>query len=364
MVLFRKNPNEKNYYGGKKHYIDVIKNTGDNSFLIWRQPEEDFNTHSKLIVMPGEMAIFVDGGNVVQTFDEGTYELTTNNYPFISRLKNSLSGGISTFNCVVYFFRKADSQELKWGTEDPIQVRDKVYGIRTSIRARGSYKVRIENPVLFLEKLVGNNIRFQDQNDLNIYFKNEMLTKIKSCVNQFLLSYQDEFIGIEAYLSDISNNIQPKINETVSQYGLYCVNFSVMAMEVDTTKYDEIDEAQVESIKRAKQGIGESAYMNNMGGNWDKMQNVSIMKTFAENEGAGNFTSMGAGLGMAMGVSGTVGNMANQVLQNAPGMQPQHPQQPQEDPVAVLGKLKQLLDAGLITEDDYNAKKNEILTRM
>ena len=103
--------------------------------------------------MPGETAIFVEGGNIVQQFSEGTYELTTNNYPFISRLKNALSGGISTFHCVIYFFKNADSMELKWGTDDPIQVRDKVYGIRTSVQARGSYKVRIENPALFLGKI-------------------------------------------------------------------------------------------------------------------------------------------------------------------------------------------------------------------
>ena len=89
MSLFAKNANETAYVGGKKHIIDVIKNTGKGDYLIWRQPEEDFNTKSKLIVMPGEMAIFVDGGNIVQTFEEGTYELNTNNYPFISRLKVS-----------------------------------------------------------------------------------------------------------------------------------------------------------------------------------------------------------------------------------------------------------------------------------
>lgn len=53
MALFKRNPNEADYYGGKKHFIDVIKNNGANTYLFWRQPEEDFNTHSKLIVMPG-----------------------------------------------------------------------------------------------------------------------------------------------------------------------------------------------------------------------------------------------------------------------------------------------------------------------
>ena len=111
MALFGKNPNETAYVGGKKHWTDVIKNSGPGELLIWRQPEEDFNTNSTLIVMPGEEAIFIKGGTVEQTFDNGTYKLSTENYPFISRLRNAFSGGISTFNCVVYFVRKADSKE-------------------------------------------------------------------------------------------------------------------------------------------------------------------------------------------------------------------------------------------------------------
>ena len=167
MALFNKNPNESAYVGGKKHWTDVIKNRGSGELLIWRQPEEDFNTNSTLVVMPGEEAIFIKGGIVEQVFENGTYELSTENYPFISRLRNAFSGGISTFNCVVYFVRKAHSEEIRWGTDSPIQVRDKLLGIATKLKSRGSYKVQIENPAKFLEKLVGNNIIFQTQNELN-----------------------------------------------------------------------------------------------------------------------------------------------------------------------------------------------------
>lgn len=370
MGLFGKNPNEVDYFGGKKHFIDVIKNRGDGEFLIWRQPEEDFNTKSKLIVMPGEQAIFVDGGNIVQTFDEGTYELTTNNYPFISRLKNSLSGGISTFNCVVYFFRKADSQELKWGTDDPIQVRDKVYRIRTDVKARGTYKVRIENPSLFLEKLVGNNIRYQEQSDLNKYFRNEMLVKIKSSVAKFLNEYPNEFIGIEAYLSDISEELQPKINETISAYGMYCVNFSISAMDVDTSKYDDMDIANVNSYKRMVEGQGEQAYMNALGSNWEKLQAANIMGNLAMNEGAGGIGALGAGIGMGVAAGGTFGQMANNTFAgNMNWGQPSVAQSQSqgvatEDPMTTLTKLKQLLDNGLIEQSEYDAKKTEILSRL
>ena len=93
MGLFKKNPNEAAYHEGQKHFTDVIKNTGPGELLIWRQPEEDFNTNSTLIVMPGEKAIFIKGGTVEQVFENGTYKLSTENYPFISRLRNILTGG-------------------------------------------------------------------------------------------------------------------------------------------------------------------------------------------------------------------------------------------------------------------------------
>ena len=66
MALFKRNPNEIAYTGGKKHWTDVIKNTGPGGLLFWRQPEEDFNTNSTLIVMPGEEAIFIKGGIIWQ----------------------------------------------------------------------------------------------------------------------------------------------------------------------------------------------------------------------------------------------------------------------------------------------------------
>ena len=162
-------------------------------------------------------------------------------------------------------------------------------------------------------------------------------------------------------LADFEFSFQPQINETVSKYGLRCVNFAISYMEPDQTKYDAIDEAQIERIKREKQGIGENAFMNQLGSNWDKMKRASIIETLAQNEGAGNITAMGAGLGMAMGVGSTIGNMANQVFQNASEMQNM---QSYEDPIVVLEKLKKLLAAGLITEEDYDTKKKEVLSRM
>lgn len=374
MSIFKKNANETAYVGGKKHWADVIKNSASGDLLIWRQPEEDFNTNSTLIVMPGEEAIFVKGGKVEQVFENGTYQLSTNNYPFISRLRTALTGGISTFNCVVFFVRKADSRELRWGTETPIQVRDKVWGVRTDVKARAVYKVRIENPAKFLEKMVGNNTDWEFQEDLDYYFAGQFQGKIKSAVSKYLNALNQELIGIDAYMDELSEQIQPYIDEALSDYGLKCVNFTLAALDVDNTKYDQIDKSQVELIRRQRGYQGDKAGLDILGKDWARVQGVEIMKDIANNQSSGSAAATGAGIGMGIGAASAFGTMAQQIfapVTNAPAGAPQTaapaPQpaaQQESDPIEVLGKLKKMLDAGLIEQAEYDSKKAEILSKM
>lgn len=386
MALFGKNPNEAAYTGGKKHWADVIKNTGPGELLIWRQPEEDFNTNSTLVVMPGEEAIFIKGGTVEQTFENGTYKLSTENYPFISRLRNAFTGGISTFNCVVYFVRKADSQEIIWGTDSPIQVRDKMWGVRTDARVRGAYKFRIENPVKFLEKLIGNNIPFQLQEELNKYFRNEFQGKIKSAVSKFLNSLEQELIGIDAYMDELSEKVEPFIDDALSDYGLKCVKFSLSGLDIDTSKYDQLDESQIELIARQRGYQGDKSGLEILGSDWARVQGIGVLKDLANNPGAGGVAAAGAGMGMGIGAAGAFGSIAQQVFSPANTGFPQQAQPPvqstpsgrftqkssqqtsnqtsNEDPVEALGKLKKMLEAGLIEQSEYDTKKAEILSRM
>lgn len=389
MALFNKNPNEVAYTGGKKHWADVIKNTGPGELLIWRQPEEDFNTNSTLIVMPGEEAIFIKGGTVEQTFENGTYKLSTENYPFISRLRNAFTGGVSTFNCVVYFVCKAHSMEIRWGTDSPIQVRDKVLGIATKLRARGAYKAQIENPVKFLEKLIGNNVPVQFQEELNKYFINEFQSKIKSVIARALNESNTEILGIDARLDEFSEIIEPYMQEILEDYGLKCVKFSIAAIDIDDDelrrKYDEIG---MDAIAKMRGAQADKAVMGILGDDWGRQQAANILGDLANNPGAGGVAAAGAGMGMGIGAAGAFGSMAQQMFSPMSGNINQQPQQPvqsapsgrftqkgasmnsatnsssAEEPLETLSKLKKLLDAGLIEQSEYDAKKAEILNRM
>lgn len=368
MSLFKKNPNETAFAGGKKHWTDVIKNTGDGNLLIWRQPEEDFNTNSTLVVMPGEEAIFVNQGVIEQVFENGTYKLSTNNYPFISRLRNAFSGGISTFNCVVYFVRKASSVEIKWGTDSPIQVRDKVLGIATKLRARGSYKIQVENSAKFLETIIGNNIHYATQDDLNKFFISQFQSKIKSAVAKELCASETEVLGIDARLDEFSELIKPQVNELLLVNGLKCSAFSIMAIDIDDEnglreKYDQIGMSQIETVRGAQ---AQKAALDTLGINWAQQQSAEVLKAMAANPGniAGQ---VGAGIGMGMATANAFGEIANQMFNsnNVPTMQNSvQNNSTNDDPMEKLSKLKKMLDAGLIEQSEYDAKKAEILSAM
>lgn len=352
MGLFNnRNENESAYAGGKKHWVDVIKNSGDGDLLIWRQPEEDFNTNSTLIVMPGEEAIFVKGGVIEQTFTNGTYKLETQNYPFISRLRNVFSGGVSTFNCVVYFVRTAHSQEIDWGTMSPIQYFDDTFG-NLNVKSYGAFKVHINNTSKFLTKLIGNNVDFETQQGLKKYFANEFQMHIVNSLSQTLDNLKASGKVIFETVRntvEIASAIEPHIAEIISAYGLSLDAFSVASCKAVS------DDPEIQKM------ITDRARMNYLGQNWAAQQQVDILKTMSNNPGAGGIAAMGAGIGMGVTSGGIFGNMAQQTMQ---GQTIANPTTAANPAMEKLKQLKEMLDMGLISQADFDTKKSEILSQM
>ncbi len=378
MGLFNnKNPNEAAYVGGKKHFTDVIKNSGPGELLLWRQPEEDFNTNSTLIVMPGEEAVFINGGNIEQVFSNGTYKLDTNNYPFISRLRNAFSGGVSTFNCVVYFVRKAVSMEIYWGTDSPIQVRDPIFQIACDVQARGSYKVVIEDAAKFLTLMIGNNVFLTTQDELTNFFRSQFLMHIKTNLAKAIKNSGEELIGINAQQEVIANELSKIIYDIFDEYGIRLQTFSI----------ESIDVVDNENRQKLEDAISSKGVMGILGDNWERQKQFELMRDAANNPGG--LAGAGAGLGMGMGMGGAFGAMAGGMFSNQGGFsqgtsvenpldrvnsasKPQVSETqpsaqvtaPVSDPVKALSNLKQLLDLGFIEQEEFDRKKTEILSRM
>lgn len=320
MGFFKKDPKEANYVGGKKHWAEVIENVGMGGDMITLHPDEDFNTNSTLIVHPGEQAIFEKNGHIQQVFQEGRYQLQTENYPFISRLRNAFTGGVSTFNCRVYFIRTASSMEIKWGTGE-IQVRDKKLRVASKVYARGAYRVKVGDGGKFLFKLIGNNIPSFEPEEIENYFRHEFLETIKTELASTLNNLDGEILGIQARQKELSDKISPAIAEVMEDYGIELLKLSISAIEVDM-------EDEVRRNYEAKLGnaSADSEVMDILGDRWAAQQQIDIMKSMAANQGMGG---IGAGIGMGMAAAGSFFGMGQQAM----GQQNAQPTTPPPPPV-------------------------------
>ena len=195
-------------------------------------------------------------------------------------------------------------------------------------------------------------------------------------------------------MDELSAQIEPYIDEVVEEYGLKCVRFSLAGLDIDVSKYDAIDESQIAAITKGNLARGDKTAMDILGDDWGRQQAANILGDLARNPGAGGVGAMGAGMGMGMAAGSVFGNMANQLfspmnpqaqqVQQAqpiqqqpvasgrsapkgstqPVQQSQQSQPTGEDPFETLGKLKRMLDAGLISQDKYDAKVDEVMSRM
>lgn len=394
MGIFKKNPNETAYVGGKKHWIDVIKNTGPENYLIWRQPEEDFNTNSTLIVMPGEKAVFVSQGEIEAIFEEpGTYKLSTQNYPFITRLMTMFSGGISTFNCVVFFVKDTSSQEILWGTSSPIQVRDKVWGIRTDARARGSYKIKVDRPEVFMTKLIGSNISFETPEGMDRFFSNEFQVKIKTVLSRFLNGYDNELIGIDAQIESLSAHLKPQMDEILAPYGLSCLQFTISGLDIDNSKYDIIDESQIGLIEERRKAMAKKQEIEILGEDWTRVTGKEVLMNMSGQPGTGNMMGAGLGLGAGMELGGIAGKVMYEtfkpvegnkpgpesrreetadpfntdrfeVVEETPAVKEEEKTEKGKSPMEILEELKKWHDMELISDEEYEMKRKEVLSRL
>lgn len=381
MAVFKRNSNEAAFAGGEKHFVDVIKNRSDNDTLIFKNPEEDFNNGTTLVVGPGEKAIFVYQGTIEQIFDPGSYTLTSANYPFISRLRNSLSGGVSSFHSLVYFVRTATSREIKWGTQTPIKVYDKALGdqfqgigVETEVRARGAYRIKVDDCGIFLTQLIGNNYDLTDQESITDYFRNQFLGHIVSILTTELTKWEGPLISVPANAVTYAKTIEDEIAPIAAEYGVKVLNFSISAIDiVDNEARQEAQELVSKNREqfygRMAQGQGEAAYAQGQqsayetyGTNYQQAQVLNAMNGAASNPGSDGGALLGAGMGLTMGagMGQVIPNMVNQTMGQAQAA----PQPASVDPVERLSRLKEMLSKELISQEEYEAKKADILKEM
>ena len=341
----------------KKQFIDVLQWTEDSDgTLAWRYPMAgmEIQNGATLVVRESQMALFVDEGKVADVFGPGTYKLTTQTLPVLTYLKNWDKLFESPFKSDVYFFSTRQQVDQKWGTPQPITVRDAEFGA-VRIRAFGNYAYRVVDPKKFHTEISGTREAYTVQ-DLDGQLRGLIMQQISVAIAQSKIP----FLDLAANQLLFAQALSQALNPAMEGYGL-----KLEAMTVQSISLPE------ELQKVLDQKIGMGMVGNDMG-KFMQYQTAQAIPKMAEGVGAGGDAGGLAGAGLGMGAGVAMGQILAQNMQSAlqgtapavgaaaaatVGVKP-------EDVMATLEKLGELKSKGILTDDEFNAKKAELLKKL
>ena len=346
----------------KKQFIDVLQwNEDTEGVLAWRYPMQDFEIQNggMLTVRESQMAVFVNEGQIADVFGPGNHKLTTNTLPILTNLRNWDKAFASPFKSDVVFFSTRIQTGRKWGTVQPITIRDKDFDM-IRVRAFGMYSYRIADARKFYTEISGTRETYT-RDDVEEQLRGITLATLASSLGGANVS----FLDMAANQALMAQQVKGDLVKSFEKYGVGLDEFNVASVSLP----EELQKALDDRISAGmKGGMSESK----MAG-FTKYQVASSIPLAAQNEGG--LAGLGAGLssGMAFGsvmAQGLAGAMAPQAAPVAPAPVAAAPvaavaPAPAEEPIeARLEKLKGLLDKGFITASDYDSAKTELLKKL
>ncbi len=303
--------------------LDVIEWVDDSRHtLVWRFPRyhNQIKYGAQLIVRPGQQAVFVTDGRIADVFEPGQYRLETKNLPLLSTLAGWKYGFDSPFKSEVYFVSTRQITDLKWGTPNPVMMRDPDFG-NIRVRAFGTYTLKAASPKTLLAELVGTD---------GVYEADEITELLRSIVNtsfaDVVAKSEIAVLDLASHYADLSEAIRQLVVDRVDdEYGLeipqlYIVNISVPA---------EVEQAL--DVRTSMNAIGDMTAFQNY-------QLGQSMPVAAANP-AGGIAGAGVGVGMGLAIAQTMGQPPVGGVQPPTG--PPLPQAPPPPPPPVHWHIAQ-----------------------
>lgn len=341
--------------------LDRIKyDASSDDAMAWKFQSDGISLGAQLIVNESQEAIFFKGGKALDTFGPGTHTLTSGNIPLLSKLINLPFGGKTPFAAEVWYVNKTVKRDLKWGTPGPIQVIDPLYNYPVSVRAFGRWGMRVLDARSFLVQLIGTQVSSTDKDyissdSLENYFLGEIIQRLSDALAKFFVNGNISVFQASAKINELSLFIAGDVAPELQRFGIELVNFNVERISIpeeEQKKFQEILGRRMEIEQISQSRVGQ-AYMT--------MRSFDTLEKAAENEGGTTGQLIGAGLGVGAGLG--AGVPLGQQLGGTIGAGLAQPQSP-TDPTVKLQKLQQMLEAKVITQEDYDQKKRQILDSM
>ncbi len=282
----------------KSQFIEVIEWTDSSSnTLVWRFPVQgnEIKMGAQLTVREGQMAVFINEGQIADVYSPGRYKLSTQNMPILTKLMSWHHGFNSPFKAEVYFVSTRQFTDRKWGTQNPIMMRDQDFGV-VRLRAFGSYSFRVTDPRTFIQEIVGTDGDFTSE-EIEGQLRRHTITAFSDALGESKIPALD----LASQYRELSDTIRDGIDDDFNQYGLDVTVFLIENINLpdEVTKYLD---------KRAAMGaIGDM-------GKFQQFQAAEALEAAAKNEGmGGGMAGMLVGMNAGQALGGTMASgMAQQ----------------------------------------------------
>ena len=344
----------------KKQFIDVIHWTEEaNGILAWRYPMQDMEIQNgaQLTVRESQLAAFVNEGTMADVFQPGRYKLTTQTLPLLTNLMNWDKLFDSPFKSDVYFFATRLQLDRKWGTPNPVTIRDRDFGM-VRLRAFGIYSYRLADPKLFHREVSGTR-EVYTVDDLDGQLRNSMIAAMSNAFGGSGVPFLDMAGNQTAFAAAVKKEADPL--------------FARLGLALDTLVVENISLPE-EIQKMLDTRIG----MNMIGDmqRYTQFQTANAIPIAAANEGGG-LAAMGANLAAGVGIGnqmagamlgaltpGPAPGAAAATAAPVPGSGSGGSGTAVDDISATLEKLHGLVGKGILSQAEFDAKKAELLARL
>ncbi|MBI1864159.1 MAG: SPFH domain-containing protein [Nitrospirae bacterium] len=290
----------------KKQFIDIIQWTEEgDEVLAWRFPMRDFEIQqgAQLTVRETQMALFVHQGQVADLFGPGQHTIKTQNVPILTDLQHWDKMFESPFKSDVYFFSTRLRLDQKWGTSNPITIRDKEFGA-VRLRTFGIYAYKIADPKLFFQKVSGTRETYRVAD-----VEGQLRNSIVSVLTDHFAESQIPFLDMAANQVELAKAVGDKMTGMFGALGLSIENFQVQNVSLPEELQKRLDE---------RIGMGVVGDM----GRYTQFQTAQAIPIAAAAEGgvAGAGAGLGAGIAMGQAMGQALGQAAQGVAAGAGGV--------------------------------------------
>lgn len=323
--------------------IDLIQVPDEFSDeIVRRVPERgsgEFRLGSQLVVREAQRAVFFRDGKALDVFGPGRHTISTNNIPFLTGLIGALTGGTSMFTAEVYFVSMREFTGLKWGTAQPVAYRDADLGM-VRLRAFGSYSMRVDDPQLFVNQVVGSRGAYST-GAIDEFLKAIVVNEFTDLIGDA----KTPLLDLGGLTKELAESMRAALADDFKRIGLQLTTFQIGGITPPEEVQKAIDQ------RSAMGAIGDM-------GTFTQYQAAQAMRDAASNTGgAGDMASTGVGLGAGVALGQTMA----QAMQSATSGKSGAAAPSTDDALAQIERLNELHKAGALTDAEFAAMKAKIL---